>query len=208
MSKIKKHAPGQAPENLGFYRMNNPKIPGKNPSKTVLVTNEFYLTKNLNRAYARETFRILKKKWRLGVYALFLVTLTAGFILLIPVKLPFVGIPLIVLSLYFLFMAGFGYLYQAEVSYRKLKSLYGENVKMKVEFHDRYFSVVTGEGKLEFLYKQIQHYLSFTEYDIFVVAKEGIIQHGQIIDKRAFTPEELNIYYSILDKNGISFLAE
>ena len=208
MSKINKHAPGQAPANLGFYRMDKQKIPGKNPSKTVLVTNEFYLTKRLNRAYARETFRILKKKWRIGVYALFFVTLAAGFILLIPVKLPFLGIPLIVLSLYFLFMAGFGYLYQAEIAYRNLKSLYGEPIKMKVEFHDRYFSVVTGEGKLEFLYRQIQHYLSFSEYDIFIVAKEGIIQHGQVIDKRSFTPEELNIYYSILDKNGISVLAE
>lgn len=193
----------------GFYTPENGKnkIPGVTP-KSILLTNEFYLTKSLHHQYCKLTFRMFKKTWSAKVFTASVFVLAASIFTLIKFHFLPVGIPLAVIGLYLAFMAFWGYLYKQGVSFKQLKTFYGDPIKMKVDFHPQYFTVVTKEGSLDFLYKQVTHYLQFTEFDILIVSAQGIIEHGQIIDKRSFEPEELNTYYNIIEKNGLNHLSK
>ena len=83
-----------------------------NAAKVVLV-NRFILTKSMHRFYARETFRLFRKKWRNRVFAAGLITLAAGIVLtaLLPGYYKVPGIVVILLGLYFLFMSYLPFLY-------------------------------------------------------------------------------------------------
>ena len=39
---------------------------------------------------------------------------------------------------------------------------------------------------------------------ILIVGADGIIVHGQIVDKKSFEPMELSTYYDILENAGVS----
>ena len=57
------------------------------------------------------------------------------------------------------------------------------------------------------MYSQITDIIELDDISILIVSAKGIIQHGQIIDKKAFTQEELNKYYKLLySKNNLTNL--
>ena len=70
---------------------------------------------------------------------------------------------------------------------------------MTVQFYEKFFRVVTPMGNRDFLYANIKKRIEMGDMAILVVAQEGILQHGQIVDKKAFEPLELSKYYDILE---------
>ena len=74
---------------------------------------------------------------------------------------------------------------------------------MTVQFYEKFFRVVTPKGNRDFLYANITQRMEMGDMAILVVAQEGIVQHGQIIDKKAFAPLELSKYYDILEDAGV-----
>lgn len=122
-----------------------------------------------------------------------------AFVLLYVWKLYLLWGLLLLTGLYVFVMSWLGYLYGASNSYRGFKEFYGEPVTMKVQFYEKFFRVVTPMGNRDFLYANIVKRMELSDMAILVVAQEGIIQHGQIIDKKAFEPLELSRYYDILE---------
>lgn len=191
------------------------KVYGKKPVKTagknvktksnmpVLLKNSFILTKAMHRTYSKATFRIFHKKWSRMVLLLAFILLTAGILVTFGLHLIIPGILLLVAGLYCVGMSRFGYLFGSWREYRNFQEYFGPLVEMEVEFLPKYFRIKTEKGYREFLYSQIVRRIELTNMSILIVGADGMIVHGQVIDKKAFEPMELNKYYDILEEAGV-----
>ena len=195
-------------------RYNHNFIPGQNAggsleaSKTqskksligdVLLENTFILTKEMNKRYARHTYGIFHKKWRRNTFIIGLLLMLVSFMFVYPLQWYILWLIFLVLGIYVFMMSWMGYLYGAAVSYGNFKEFYGEPVMMTVQFYEKFFRVVTPKGNRDFLYANIKHRIEMGDMAILIVAQEGIILHGQIIDKKMFEPLQLSQYYDILE---------
>ncbi len=165
----------------------------------VLLENNFILTGEMNKTYARHTYGIFHKKWRRNTFIIGLLLMLGSFVFVYPLQLYILWLVFLVAGIYVFMMSWLGYLYGATVSYKNYKEFYGEPVTMTVQFYEKFFRVVTPKGNRDFLYANIIKRIEMGEMAILIVAQEGIIQHGQIIDKNAFEPLELSKYYDILE---------
>lgn len=165
----------------------------------VLLENTFILTKEMNKRYARHTYGIFHKKWRRNTFIAGTLLMLGSFVFVYPLKLYFLWALFLIIGIYIFMMSWLGYLYGAVVSYNNLKEFYGEPVFMTVQFYEKFFRVVTPKGNRDFLYANIKHRIEMGDMAILIVAQEGILQHGQIIDKKTFEPLELSKYYDILE---------
>ena len=169
------------------------------------LTNRFILTERMHRFYAKETFRLYHKKWKNAILLLSVI-ITGGGILLV-LSLPglwkIAGGVFIVAGLYFAFMSFFGYLFGAKISYKNLQDTLGTPPEVCVDFYYGFFSVHTGDKPLNFYYKQITRRLEYEEMSILIIGTGNTIAHGQIIDKAAMEPRDLERYYDLLEKEGI-----
>ena len=77
---------------------------------------------------------------------------------------------------------------------------------MKVEFYHEFFRVVTDKGTNDFPYASVRQRIELDDMGVLIAANEGMIEHGQIIDKSVFTPEQLAKYYDILEEAGLNEL--
>lgn len=165
----------------------------------VLLENTFVLTKEMNKRYARHTYGIFHKKWRRITFIIGLLLMLGSFVFVYPLQLYIFWLLFLVVGIYIFMMSWMGYLYGAAVSYSNFKEFYGEPVMMTVQFYEKFFRVVTPKGNRDFLYANIKNRIEMGDMAILIVAQEGIIQHGQIIDKKMFEPLELSKYYDILE---------
>ena len=165
----------------------------------VLLENSFILTKEMNKRYARQTYGIFHKKWRRNTFIAGLLLMLGSFVFVYPLGLYLLWLLFLVVGMYIFVMSWMGYLYGATISYRNYKDFYGEPVTMTVQFYEKFFRVVTPMGNRDFLYANIKKRIEMGDMAILVVAQEGILQHGQIVDKKAFEPLELSKYYDILE---------
>ena len=107
-------------------------------------------------------------------------------------------------GLYVFFMSWFGYLYQAAVNYSQMRLYCGNPVEMHVIFFSKFFRVVGSKDNYDFLYSQINDVIDLDDMLILTVSGKGIITHGQVIDKKALTDDQLKkIYNLIYKKYGI-----
>ncbi len=165
----------------------------------VLLENTFILTKEMNKKYARHTYDIFHKKWRRNTFIAGILLMAGSFLFVYPLKLYILWLLFLVVGIYIFMMSWLGYLYGATVAYNNYKEFYGEPVTMTVQFYEKFFRVVTPKGNRDFLYANIRKRIEMGDMAILIVAQEGILQHGQIIDKKAFEPLELSKYYDILE---------
>lgn len=165
----------------------------------VLLENTFILTKEMNKRYARHTYGIFHKKWRRNTFILGLLFMLGSFVFVWPLKLYILWLIFLILGIYIFMMSWMGYLYGAMVSYGNFKEFYGEPVMMTVQFYEQFFRVVTPKGNRDFLYANIKHRIEMSDMAILIVAQEGILLHGQIVDKKMFEPLQLSKYYDILE---------
>ncbi len=165
----------------------------------VLLKNTFILTKEMNKRYARHTYGIFHKKWRRNTFIAGVLLMVGSFVFVYPLRLYLLWALFLIVGIYIFMMSWLGYLYGATVSYNNYKDFYGEPVSMTVEFYEKFFRVVTPKGNRDFLYANIIKRIEMGDMAILIVAQEGIVQHGQIIDKKAFEPLELSKYYDILE---------
>lgn len=170
----------------------------------VLLENTFILTKEMNKRYARHTYGIFHKKWRRNTFIAGLLLMLGSFVFVYPLQLYILWLLCLVAGIYVFMMSWMGYLYGAWTSYNTFKEFYGEPVLMTVQFYEKFFRVVTPKGNRDFLYANITNRIEMGDIAILVVAQEGIIQHGQIIDKKMFQPLELAKYYDILEDAGVA----
>lgn len=171
----------------------------------VVLTNRFILTKSMHRFYARETFRIYHKKWSSLVLLAGVIALGAGILILfsLPSFFKIIGGVFLLAGLYFIFMSFFGYLYGANLSYKSLEEQLGTPPEVCVKFYPAFFSVITKEKTLNFYYKQITKRLEYEEMSVLIIGAGNIIAHGQIIDKSAMEPADLQKYYDLLEHAGV-----
>jgi len=170
-----------------------------------VFTNRYILTERMHRFYAKETFRLYHKKWKNGVLLAGVITLGAGILLAtaLPGWFKIAGGFIIIAGCYFIFMSFFGYLYGARASYKNLEAQLGTPPEVTVRFYPAFFSVETGSKPLNFYYKQITRRLEYDEMSILIVGNGNSIAHGQIIDKAALSPKDLESYYNVLEHAGI-----
>ncbi|MCR4813497.1 MAG: hypothetical protein K5879_01575 [Lachnospiraceae bacterium] len=170
-----------------------------------VFTNRYILTERMHRFYAKETFRLYHKKWKNGVLLAGVITLGAGILLAtaLPGWFKIAGGLIIIAGCYFIFMSFFGYLYGARASYKNLEAQLGTPPEVTVRFYPAFFSVETGSKPLNFYYKQITRRLEYDEMSILIVGNGNSIAHGQIIDKAALSPKDLESYYNVLEHAGI-----
>lgn len=178
--------------------------PAKSASSEVLLRNSFILTKKMHLEYSRHTYRIFHKKWRNKVLLLATVVIAIGLLLILWPHWYIPGILALVAGIYFFFMGLFGYVYGSYKEYRNFQEFFGPLVEMEVEFHPKHFSVKTAKGDRDFLYMQIMRRIELQNMSILIVGADGIIVHGQIVDKKSFEPMELSTYYDILENAGVS----
>ncbi|MBR3039596.1 MAG: hypothetical protein IKI20_02930 [Lachnospiraceae bacterium] len=171
----------------------------------VELVNRFILTRKMHRFYAAETFRIFHKKWSNTVFAVGLIVSAGGIIgtVMLPGFWKIPGVVFLLFGLYFLFMSKFGYLFGESMAYKNLEATLGTPPEMCVTFYPAFFSIKTGEKPLNFYYKQITRRLEYMEMSILIVGTDSHIAHGQIIDKAAMEPKDLERYYDVLERAGI-----
>lgn len=169
----------------------------------IMLRNSFILTKKMHRQYSKQTYHIFRKKWKNKVIMLALATLAVGLLLIFLLRWYIAGAIILVAGIYFFLMGLFGYVYGSWREYRNFQDFFGPLVEMEVEFYKRYFRVKTVKGNREFLYSQVMKRIELENISILIVGAEGMIVHGQIIDKKAFEPAELEKYYDILENAGI-----
>lgn len=165
----------------------------------VLLDCRFTLTREMNRRYAKITYRKYRNKWQTGTFWLSIALFLAGF-LCIFLKLPVLFLILIFAGLYVFFMSWFGYLFQASVSYKDMARFYGDPIQMHVTFYEEFFRVEGDNNNFDFPYSQITDIIELNDISILIVSAKGIISHGQIIDKKSFNGEQLMKYYDLTDK--------
>lgn len=170
----------------------------------VLLENTFILSKEMNKRYARHTYGIFHRKWRRNTFIIGLLLMLGSFVFVYPLQLYILWLLCLVAGIYVFMMSWMGYLYGAWTSYNTFKEFYGEPVMMTVQFYEKFFRVVTPKGNRDFLYANIKHRIEMGDMAILIVAQEGIILHGQIIDKKMFEPLELAKYYDILEDAGVA----
>ena len=172
---------------------------------TVLLTCEFVLTYKMFKKYARASFYSMHNGFTTKVLILAVITAFAGIgVLFIPFAIRFGGFILLMFAAYFVFMAFFGYLPSAQSQYGTLREFYGGVVNMKVEFYHEFFRVITDKGTNDFPYASVKQRIELDDMGVLIAANEGMIEHGQIIDKSVFTPEQLAKYYDILEDAGLN----
>ena len=162
-----------------------------------VIENKFILTKAMNRKYARVTYQRYHSKWKMVTFIASIVLFAIGFAFVF-LRWPIPFAVCILLGLYVFFMSWFGYLYQSAVSYSQMELHYGSPVEMHVIFYPQFFRLEGPKSNYDFLYSQITDIIELEEMSILIVSAKGIITHGQVIDKKAFTKEELNKYYELL----------
>ena len=173
-----------------------------NPDMIPVLENKFILTKEMNRRYARITYGRYHLKWQRITFLIAILLFAVGFaIVFLRLLIPF--IIFILLGLYVFFMSWFGYLYQAAVNYSQMKLYCGTPVEMHVIFYPKFFRVVGSKANYDFLYNQITDIIELEDMTILTVSGKDIITHGQIIDKKAFTPEELIKFQKLLYKKSV-----
>ena len=190
--------PGQQDKSKPFRKVAQAGVK-KDLIGEVLLENTFILTKEMNKRYARHTYGIFHKKWRRNTFIAGLLLMLGSFVFVYPLRLYLLWILFLVVGIYVFMMSWLGYLYGATVSYNNFRDFYGEPVTMTVQFYERFFRVVTPMGNRDFLYANIKKRIEMGDMAILIVAQEGILQHGQIVDKKAFEPLELSKYYDILE---------
>ena len=159
----------------------------------------------MHRFYAKETFRLYHKKWKNAVLLIGVIVFGVGImgILSLPGLWKIAGGAFIAAGLYFAFMSQFGYLFGAGLSYKNLQETLGTPPEICVDFYRGFFSVHTKDKPLNFYYKQITRRLEYEEMSILIVGTGNVIAHGQIIDKAAMEPKDLEKYYDLLEQSGI-----
>ena len=174
-----------------------------NPDLIPIVENKFILTKSMNRRYAKITYRKFHSKWQIATLIASIVLFAVGFVFVF-LRLPIPFAIFILLGLYVFFMSWFGYLYQAAVNYSQMRLYCGNPVEMHVIFFSKFFRVVGSKDNYDFLYSQINDIIDLDDMLILTVSGKGIITHGQVIDKKALTDDQLKkIYNLIYKKYGI-----
>ena len=169
----------------------------------VLLRNSFILTKEMHRVYSKVTFRIFHKKWSRNVLLIAFLLLSAGILLTFGFRFLLPGILLLVGGVYCIAMSRFGYLFGSWREYRNFQEYFGPLVEMEVEFLPKHFRIKTEKVTREFLYSQIVKRIELANMSILIVGADGIIIHGQVIDKKAFEPIELSKYYDIMEEAGV-----
>lgn len=201
-------------ENISFSRRihyNNPMQKNRNDKENLLnaahveLVNRFILTQSMHKLYARETFRIFHRKWSNTVAAVGALVVIIGIFLtaVFPGFWKIPGIVAIVFGVYFMYMSYFGYVFGMRISYKNLQDTLGTPPEMCVTFYPSFFSVKTGEKPLNFYYKQITRRMEYREMAILIISVDGRMVHGQIIDKAAMEPKDLEAYYNVMERNGI-----
>ncbi len=170
-----------------------------NPDLIPILDKNFILTRSMNRKYAKVTYGRYHSKWQRTTFIVSILLFAIGFVFVF-LRLPIPFAIFILLGLYVFFMSWFGYLYQAMVSYSQMTLHYGTPVEMHLIFYPKFFRVCGPKSNYDFFYGQITDIIDLDDMCILSVSAKGMIMHGQVVDKKAFSAEELNKFYNLICK--------
>lgn len=164
---------------------------------TPIIDTSYTITRAMNRRYAKITYRKYRSKWQLTTLIISICLFVVGFACVF-LKLPILFLLLIFFGFYVFFMSWFGYLFQASVSYKDMTRFYGDPIKIQITFYKEFFRIKGDTNNFDFPYSQITDIIELEDISILIVSAKGIITHGQVIDKKAFSPDELLKYYDLI----------
>lgn len=169
----------------------------KSPNSKPVFETKFTLTKEMNKRYAKYTYSLMHSKWQISTFIISIMLFIASFVM-VYLKLPILFIILLLIGLYVFFMSWFGYIFQAVISYNDMARFYGNPIKMHIIFYPEFFRVVGDETNYDFLYSQISNILELSDMTILIISGKGIITHGQVIDKKSLSQEDLRKFHQII----------
>lgn len=164
----------------------------------LIYENRFLLTKKIHKEYCRETYKKMRKanqRLALILAAITLVLFGILFFFLYGKKIMIIlGVILGLAFLYFVSMFFFGYAFSEWFNYRDLKRNYGQQqggeVVYQLRFEPVQVKVKVGETSFTFKYSTIEKVYETENLFIFILSREGMIEHGQIVFKKGFTEKE------------------
>lgn len=157
----------------------------------VFFENRFLLTKTIHHQYCKETFKKMRKtNQNIALILAILTLVVAGLVFFL-----FNGRKIMILFgiifLYFVMMYFMGYRFSEWLNYRNLKRDYGHKtggeVVYQLKFEPAQVRVKVGETGLTFKYSTIEKVYETKDIFIFILSKEGMIEHGQIVFKNGFS---------------------
>lgn len=181
--------------------------------------NRFILTRKLHKEYCKETYKKMRKtnqRLALILAAVSLILFIVLFIFLYKKKIMILLGTIIGLAfLYFVGMFFFGYAFAEWFNYRDFKRNYGQEQGGEVVYQLRFepveVKVKVGKTSLTFKYSTIEKVYETENLFIFILSRDGMIEHGQMIFKKGFTdksPETLENFKSFINEKAKKSLFE
>lgn len=175
----------------------------------IFFENKFILTSKLHQQYCKVCFAKMRKNTKILAIVLAIVSFIAAIIFAIlgSDKLCFVAL---ILVLYFVMMAFWGYKFSEWINYRSMKRKFGQVILMIVDFYPTYVEVRTGTtevASLTFKYTSITKAYETEDLIILIISAKGMIEHGQVLFKQNFKDDSLDKFKVFInEKTGKEIL--
>lgn len=175
----------------------------------IFFENKFILTSKLHKQYCKVCFAKMRKSTKILSIVLAIVSFLAAvmFAILKMEKMCFVAL---ILVLYFVLMAFWGYKFSEWINYRGMRRQFGDVILMIVDFFPTYVEVKTGtkdKSSLTFKYTSISKAYETEDLIILIISAKGMIEHGQILFKENFKDDSLDKFRKFInEKTGVELL--
>lgn len=164
-----------------------------------LFKNEIILTEELNLQYAEASYKVYRKKYRIGIGIFALVDLVLAGLCLFLYQLTALGVALAVLAVALVILVFYrGYLSGAKKSYGNLKKHYKGVPRMFATFYDDHFERNTNWNTITVDYKDVTGTLETKDLMVVTVGKQGAIQQGILLEKKGFRTGSLEAFLKFL----------
>lgn len=165
----------------------------------IFFENKFILTRKLHKQYCKVSYKKMRKTSRILAFSLAALSIVAaGVLAYLRIK---IGVLVaLVLCLYFIMMAFWGYVFSEWIGFRSMKRKYGDVIVMIVDFLPTIVQVKVGKTALNFKYESITKAYEAEDIIILILGAKGMIEHGQILFKENFKGDSLSQFKSFINE--------
>ncbi len=165
----------------------------------ICFENKFILTRKLHKQYCKVSYTKMRKSSRILAFVLAAASLIAA------VALAYYRIEIgvwvsLILTLYFVMMAFWGYVFSEWIGFRSMKRKYGQVIVMIVDFMPSNVQVKVGKSSLNFKYSSITKAYETDDIIILILGAKGMIEHGQILFKANFKGNSLSEFKEFINE--------
>lgn len=171
----------------------------------ILMENKFILTRKLHKQYCKDSYYKRRKGTRIMSFVLALICALVTVLFLIFYRNKVAITVSLMMVLYFVLMAFYGYLFSEMINYRSLQKQHGKAVVMVVQFSPVQVFVRVNKTSFAFKYQTITGAYETEDLIVLILSRKGMIEHSQIIYKRGFgeAGSEIEFKQLINEKTGL-----